>query len=913
MLVRVQARRPVPARKSRFHPLAALGGALALWLGSAPAHAEGPPDISPSLKKMLGALPINEAKGEVQAMLGALKKTPCGGKLTGCYATESGPLQLYFFTSKNAQQTLLLVVDKKMTMPHLLKGSLNNVLGGSSLSSPIISISTTEFELDIAKMPPPLQRVVRDHYFNVGALKFANGVQMAAHLHLEGLLKKEMERLGAGAEQMTMRAAVVVPIPADLASGAGTGAGAAEAASHGDSLKKAGADALMPEAFVELQFAPGTTLHLNMPRMDLSDATFFINNVLTFGYKGNAAFAGVPDKKTILHFQTPLTPLGAMDLLDFQFLMATPSNFTMEDAVNAMVAMVSPDPRLARYGGGFIRDIESIKKPLLSVAKPLSVFQLKNPVPHPEYKFGDPTKPFPNDTKYFNFALVGPTVQGGPLLKSVGSVAVLRQTMGSLDALADVNGFHGKAVADLSVKLGPLGKVTIQKMIAEAHVDKKTQRVRLKGNYFGQVVEVILEGAQLTIDVPANCVNPFEIKAKLAFDPGTNLADVFEAQGGANVDPSKITGCVGKELEAAYHKISNEYKHLSGYTANAANAELKKISDAANAELKRQEEAARREYENTKNAARDVADKASNAANHAFKDAGNAFKRIGKKKHHKEPDPRFAASVFDWDYYYDHAQDVVKKHIDLASHWHDSGFQEGRQGSAEFHVAYYWQRYLDVQQACPKRNYDCALRHWIDEGLEHGRQGSPDFSVFSYMKRYPDLQQAFGQENYVEAFQHWLTDGADNGRNGRPDSNSAGPVSGPVRVGGGGGGAWSDLATCGDRPVTGFRVRSGKRIDGLQFAYGNRWAAAHGGQGGKPTAEVALSPNDYIVRVDYRGGGGLDQIRFVTNQGKSYGPYGGGGGGAGTYQVTPGEKLGCLAGRDGDEIDQIIFASTGPR
>lgn len=34
--------------------------------------------------------------------------------------------------------------------------------------------------------------------------------------------------------------------------------------------------------------------------------------------------------------------------------------------------------------------------------------------------------------------------------------------------------------------------MTIQKMIAEAHIDKKTQMIRVKGNYGGQVVGVIL-------------------------------------------------------------------------------------------------------------------------------------------------------------------------------------------------------------------------------------------------------------------------------------------------------------------------------------------------------------------------------------------------------------------------------------
>lgn len=880
-----------------------------------PVQAQGAPEITPSLKKMLGALPIHDAREELQRMVGDLKKTSCGGNLTGCYSTRSGPLQLYFFTSGQAQQTFLVVVDKKFPMPKLLKENVQKVMGDTMLSSPIISISTTDFDLDTVKMPPELQKVVRDSYFNVNTLSFSSGVQLAARADLGGVMKLTMEAFGVKGDQLTMRAAVVMPIPTDLAGGAGAGAGAADAMQHGDTMKKAGADALKPEAFVEFQFAPNAKLPLTMPAMNLTDATFFINNALTFGYKGNAAYKGVSDKKIIVHFQTPLNPAGAMDLLDFQFRMATPPNFTMEDAAHVMVAMATPDPRLAPYGGGFIRNIESFKKPLLAVTKPLSVFQLRNPHPAPEYRFGDSTKPFPLDPKVFNIVLLGPLADNGPFMMASGEATILGQKMGWIDASAGRSGLHGKAVQDLSLKLGPLGKVTVQKMVAQADIDKDTQNIRLKGNFGGQVVEVTLAGSTLTINVPANCVNPFEIKTKVAIEANTNIADVFEAQGGVNVDPSKISGCIGKELEAAYKKIAGEYKNLSGYSAKAANAELKKISDAASAELRRQEEAARREYEKTKDAAREVANKTSNAANNAFKEAGNAFKRFGKKKKHKKgPDPKFAASVFDWDYYYDNAPDVVRAGVDLATHWRDNGFNEGRRGSLEFDVRYYRSRYLDVQALCGKRDYQCALQHWLDYGIEQGRQGSADVSVFSYLNRYSDLQRAFGKENYADALEHWFSNGQEEGRNGSPGSVFSGPVAGPARAGGGGGGAWSDIDKCGDQYVNGFRIRAGRLVDSVQFRYANRgWAPAQGGQGGGYAADVTLASGEYIVRVDYRSGSMIDSISFTTNRGKTYGPYGGGGGSSGTYKVTPGEKLGCMRGRSGKYTDQLTFSSTGPR
>jgi hypothetical protein len=917
-------------------PLAALAAGL-LWLGlqlaPLPAQAQQLPSVSPSLKKMLGGLPINESKEALQQMLGALKQTSCGGGLKGCYMTQSGPMQLYLFSTQPGQQTLLLVLDKKIAMPHLLKGPLQNLFGGTGLASPIISISTTDYTLEAAKMPPPLQQVMRDRYFGALAMEFASGVQIASRADLGGAMKLLMLSYGIDISKLTMRAAVVMPIPEDLVGGAATGVAAADAVAHGDSMKKAGLDALKPETFVEFQFPPGASFKLVLPKLVLSDATFFINNELVFGFKGNALFDGVDNKRILTQFQTPLSPQGAMDLLDFSFRMATPPTLTLEDYAKLMVAMATPDPRLAPFGGGFIRNIESIKQPLLLATKPLSVFQVRNPVPQPDYRFGDPSRPFPTDDKAFNIVIAGPTADGGPLLVAKGSAYILGQKMGWIDVRADVKGFDGSAVEDLSLKLGPLGKVTVQKIIAQAQINKGTQMIRLKGNYYGQVVEVLLDGDQMTLNVPANCVNPFEIKAKLGFTPSTNIADVFDAQGGVNVDPSKIAGCVGKELEAALRKISTEYKNMAGYSAKEANQALSQMSGtaeyaaaqaqkqaeaaaaAAAAEAARQAEAARKAYDSAKNAARDAATKSASSAARAFADAGNAFKRIGKKKHKKSaPDPRFDTTVFDWDYYYDHAPDVVAAKADLATHWRDNGFNEGRRGSLVFDVRYYWNRYTDVQQRCGRNDLQCALQHWLSYGIEQGRQGSADFSVVSYLNRYPDLQNAFGQ-NYDDALDHWFNSGEDEGRNGRPELATAGPVAGYQNAGGDGGSPWSDRDICKDGYLDGIRVKSGKTVDWVQFRYGSRgWNVPRGALGAKGGyTEVTLPAGEYFVRVDYRGGARVDQVKFITNTGRVVGPWGGGGGSPGTYLVTPGEKLGCMTGHQGSELDHLTFSSTGPR
>lgn len=930
-------------------PLKAIFIVLAALSLQMQAHADSAPDVSHALKKMLGSLPIEGIKDDLQVMVKALQKTPCGAGLTGCYATKSGPLQLYFFSSKQAQQTALLVIDKKLAMPRLLGDKVQKVMGETSLESPIFAISTTDFDLETAKMPQSLQDVIRKSYFNVSSMSFPAGVQLAARATLGGPIKLTMETFGIKANQLMMRAGLVIPIPTDFASGAGTGIGLAQALADGDTMKKAGADAAKAEAFVQFEFAPNSRLPMLLPPITLTDASFFINNSLTFGYKGNAQFQGVGDKKILMHFQTPLTPAGALDFLDFQFLMATPANFTLEDSVKVMVAMVSPDARLAQYGGGFIRNSAAYKDDLLKAVKPLSMFKLVNPKPAPEYRFGDATRPFPENAGNFNFVILGPLADGGPRLRALGDLKILGQTMSSAEMTAGLQGVRNFTENKMTVRLGPLGKQTFS-FSTTLTIDKNLYHNKWSGNFAGQNIEVTMGLADVAIKVNASCINPFVIDAVVGIKPDLDIAQVFEFQPGFNVDPSKIVGCVGKELEAAYRKVAGEFKDLGGYTAAAANAELKKISDeaekiarqaqeeaerAAKASQKAAEDAAKaaqkaaedaeREYNRVKDGARDTANKATHAAANAFKDAGNAFKKLGKKKKHKKgPDPKFAGSVFDWDYYYDAYPDLVKAGVDLNQHWRDKGFLDGRRGSLEFHADYYWNRYTDVQALCPNKNRQCALQHWLDYGIEEGRQGSADFSSLSYMDRYPDVPQTLAKEADPDALEHWLTIGSDAGRNGKPDSAFAGPISGPVRVGGGGGSAWDDGCSS-NTAITGFRLAAGRTVDRVQFKYpdvkikmGTKSMKAGGwanpqGSSGNFTADVELAANEYIVQVDYRGGKQIDSLSFKTNTGKTYGPYGGTGGTPGTYKVTTGEKLACMAGRAGASIDQLIFTSTGPR
>ncbi len=754
-----------PQSPSRALGRALLRASLALsffcaW--AAPAQAGDPPALSPALKKVLAALPLDRAKGDISALVQSLGKTECGGGLTGCYMTKAGSTQLYLYTGHNAQQTLLLVVNEKVAMPKLLKANVQGLLAGTTMQDMIVSVSTTDFDLDASRMPPDLRQIVRNSYFDVPRLSFTSGVQFTARTDVRGALRTAMDSIGFHVDRMTMRGGVVMPIPADLTDGAGAGAGAAAAVAQGETMKKSLGDALSPEAYVELQFAPGASIDLAVPKMKLTEATLFLNNALTFGYKGYATFDGVSaDKRSLMQFQTPLTPVGVMDLADFSFYLASPARMTLEDAARMLIAMATPDPRLARYGGGFVRNIASLKQPLLAATQPLSVIQVKNTVPPADYRFGDRSKPFPSDPKYFNVVVLGPLAQGGPMLKYSGGATILGQTFGATQVIADAKGFNGSVADNINIKLGPLGRLKIR-MVAEAVVDQGTQRVRLKGDVSGQHVEVTLDGATLAIDVNATCVNPFEIKVKAAFTPTTNIADVFEGQGGVSVDPAKLPNCVGKALEDAYNKIAREYRNMGGFSAAEADKALKKISADAAAAAAQAAKAA-------KERARELASKSTSEGKRVFNSVGNAIGKgatnavvkatgggMSKSRNPSEAELMFHRTVFDWEYYYD-TKGAAWGDTDLFDYWLKTGFAKGERASNEFWLSDYRKRY-----SVKGSNYEVLLDWYVFYQME-GRQGSPTFSLQAY-KRYSDLKNY----KYTDLMNHWLDHGRYEGRNGRP-------------------------------------------------------------------------------------------------------------------------------------------------
>lgn len=718
--------------------------------------------VNAALKEAATLIPVPGIGQAVNDLFGALKPAGHGvymAKATVPQVPGYGdiPLQLYFMGDAD-RQAVVLVVNKRIGLPGVFNNRAWKQLAGASATDAMFSLSTVEFSLDVAEMPPEFQQVMAQSYFGVPSIDFSSGFQMATRAEMGGAMKTVMEvGMGVPAQSFTMRAGTILPTPTDA------GGRAALALNVLSDMKNVGKTLKdLPEFFVELQLAPGKTVSgpLGMSAMTLSDATFSLTNTLTVGYKGNVTLKN--GFKFITFFETPLNPAGAMDLLDFKFGLAA-QKITLEDYVATALAFQTPKVP----GGNFIRDIAKYQNELMTVTKPLAVFQLRNPKPIGEYRFGDKSKPFP-PLGSFNLLLLGPfasvdDVDGkplqGPLLKAVGDATVLGQRMASLDVRMGASGLRARAMEGLSLKLGPLGRQGI-KMLANVEINKARQEMLLHGNLVGRTLDLSLNPYHLSIVSPATCATPFELSEKIEFKPDLDAARILDSLPGVNVDPTKLDNCIGEDLKKALNWVGNTGASLGGYTAKAANQELQ-----------RQEAAARAEYNRIKDAARHEAEHSINDASRAMADAGNAIKRAfggGKKKKKPKPDLRFDQAVFDWDFYYDHAPDVVRAKVDLVDHWRSNGFNEGRQGSMEFSVRDYLARYPDLRQAFGANNYGAALDHWIHHGMAEGRQGSPDFSIAAYLARYPDLQRAFGARNYDAAFDHWFEHGQAEGRSGRP-------------------------------------------------------------------------------------------------------------------------------------------------
>lgn len=107
-------------------------------------------------------------------------------------------------------------------------------------------------------------------------------------------------------------------------------------------------------------------------------------------------------------------------------------------------------------------------------------------------------------------------------------------------------------------------------------------------------------------------------------------------------------------------------------------------------------------------------------------------------------------------------------------------------------------------------------------------------------------------------------------------------------------------------------VNAGKYVDRIGVAYEDGTHFSAGGNGGS-RSRIDLANHEYVVRVDGRSGALLDQIKFTTNRGRVFGPYGGNGGAPFSVDFSK-DKLAllCFYGRSGSLIDQLGFGFGSP-
>lgn len=89
-------------------------------------------------------------------------------------------------------------------------------------------------------------------------------------------------------------------------------------------------------------------------------------------------------------------------------------------------------------------------------------------------------------------------------------------------------------------------------------------------------------------------------------------------------------------------------------------------------------------------------------------------------------------------------------------------------------------------------------------------------------------------------------------------------------------------------------------------------AIIYGNQNNNWIAQVILPEGENFIRIYSGAASRVDNITLYTNKSRKFVPYGGGALN-GSYIPPAGQSAGCMAGRSGTSIDQLVFSSTGPR
>ncbi len=547
--------------------------AAVVLLVQTPAYAQT--DVRASLLDAVTNLPIPGIK---TAMAAAVKQAGTAQDNEIYKLSINGTKAYLYLIGKAPAMSALVAVNGSLAIPAVFNNSAWKRLGGASLVDPIFSLSTVNRELVTSTLPEPLKGMLVNSYFNPPSLQFRAGFQLAARFQSGGIMKTILESgMGMPVQNFVLRSGVTVPVPTDPQGQAGLALTLlSDIKAVGNTVKD------LPEFYVELQTSPGAVFSapMGMSALSLSDATFYLNNQGVFAYTGNMIMNPI-GKKFAVFFQTPLAPTGAMDFLDFQFGMAAP-DFTLEDMARMVIALNTPKVP----GGGFLKDTTAYQNYLTPLLKPLSVVKVYNPKMLADFRYGDPTRPFPT-AEALNLLVLGPlatTEDGtgktvmGPMLKAMGQARIMSQEVGNQFFYAGPNGLRVSSVSQLSLRLGPLGRQAVS-MNGQVDISKDRQIIKFNGNVLGRVIEMNLTPAQLMINSPATCATPFAISGNVEIRSDMNLSSVMDGLPGVNVNPSQISGCVGEDLKRALQWVGTTGQSLGGYAVADANALLKKMGD----------------------------------------------------------------------------------------------------------------------------------------------------------------------------------------------------------------------------------------------------------------------------------------------------------------------------------------------
>lgn len=607
--------------------------------------AELPAAVNPDLLEALSLLPLDEFNGYAERLKRKLRQYSPNG-----FAAKEGPFVLNVLLDGTSQAMVLAVEGTTRIPDSIMDETLSEQLAGSEFRDPLFVISLKNGVMPTRDMAPELQAVIKRSYFGLPGIDLRQGLQVVSRAGIKGLYGSLLaDVMGVPAEDFILSAGRLMRLQS-IPSEAIGGESNSDSTSSGDlarlfakqmknkadkkAAKKAGKAVPKepPDYFVQLQMAPGTTVKgpLGMSQVMLRDATFFASSLGTFGYKGNVDFAALPKKPFLGFFEVPYNAAGAVKLTDIKFGLASPS---LNLAELALVAQSFATPKAP--GGNFLPKVELAQKALQTMEKPLSVFELVNPNPIPEYRFGDPSHPFP-PASAFNIMLLGPfaretlgkLVVKGPYLKAVGNARVLGQTMGRSDISFSEHGLRGEASGGVAVNLGSVGLGTPSvRMAASVHIDEHQQSLGLAGPL--QVPDPTRQlsfalgrdGIQIVSN--ATCLTPIDVNASVAyggFNPGNLPLNAVTP------DFKKLASCGGDTLlqggkwlgEQTFKGAKEAYAagQQAGRFAAKGAVEVGKVATAA-------AEATEKATVQAAQAAGAAAQAAANAAGAAARDAAN--------------------------------------------------------------------------------------------------------------------------------------------------------------------------------------------------------------------------------------------------------------------------------------------------